>query len=256
MSLLTLDIGNSRIGVALVDGNSMEDRFDGRPASADRDQEARVAEAFDWCLDQSALHDDLEGVVLSSVVPTQAHLVRAMFAGHPRLGRLPFHQVGPTSPLPMPVSIAEVATVGADRFCNVAGAVTLEHRNAIVVDLGTANTYDLLEDGVFVGGLIGPGAITAHRAMVNSGAQLPPITFSWPITLVGRTTAEAMVSGSFYQAVGSVTHVIQRLRERCPEAAVLVTGGLGEMLAPELGDRVLYVPGLTHLGAAAIGRGV
>jgi len=256
VSLLTLDIGNSRIGAALVDGNSIEDRFDGKTGGRDRDLESRAAEAFDWCLDQSALHDDLEGVVLSSVVPAQAHLIHAMLVGHPELGRLPFHQVGHSSPFPMPVSITEMTSVGADRYCNVAGAVSLGHRDAIVVDLGTANTFDLLEDGVFVGGLIGPGAITAHRAMVETGAQLPTISFSWPVSLVGKTTAEAMVAGSFHQAVGGVAHVIERLRERCPEAAVLVTGGLGEMFAPELGDRIVYLPGLTHIGAAAIGRRV
>lgn len=253
MSQLTIDIGNSRIGAARVMDSRVVDRFDGRSAAGDRDQESRVAEVFDWCLDQSSVHSDFETVVISSVVPAQARLFCAMLTGHPRLGSLFLHEVSHASPMPMRVGIAEPTTVGADRYCNVAGSMALGHRTAIVVDLGTANTYDVLEDGVFNGGLIGAGAVTAHRALVGAGAQLPSVSFSWPVQLVGRTTTEAMVSGSFHQAVGSVAYVIERLQSRVPEAVVLVTGGLGEMLAPELGDRILYLPGLTHVGAATIG---
>lgn len=254
MSLFTVDIGNTRIGAALVEGTRVLDRFDGSPAGPQRDADTRVAEAFDWCLDQAGLHPDVAGLVISSVVPAQRAVLEALWRGHARLGRLLLHVVSHESPLPMRVRITEPATVGADRYCNVAGAVALGHSHAIVVDLGTANTFDVLEDGSFLGGLIGPGAITAHRALFASTAQLPDISFSWPVDFIAGTTADAIRSGSFHQAVGGVLHVIGRLRQRMPGAAVLVTGGLAEMLAPELGDEVLYVPGLTHLGAAAIGE--
>lgn len=254
MSLFTVDIGNTRIGAARVLGTQIEDRFDGSAGTADRDVESRVAEAFDWCMDQAGLHDDVEGLVISAVVPAQRDVLEALWHGHARLGRLMLHVVSHRSPLPMRVSITEPATVGADRYCNVAGAVALGHSRAIVVDLGTANTFDVLDDGTFVGGLIGPGAITAHRALIAATAQLPDISFSWPVDFVAGTTPDAIRSGSFHQAVGSVLHVIERLRRRLPAAPVLVTGGMAEVLGPELGEDVLYVPGLTHVGAAAIGE--
>lgn len=251
MSRFTVDIGNTRIGAARVEANRLLDRFDGRPVDSGRDTEARVAEVFDWCMDQAALHG-VEGLVISSVVPAQREILEALWRGHGQLGRLPLLVVSHEVPLPMRVRIAEPATVGADRYCNVAGAIALGHSHAIVVDLGTANTFDVLDDGAFVGGLIGPGAIIAHRALIASTAQLPQIRFSWPVEFVARTTADAILSGSFHQAVGGVLHVIARLRERLPGAAVLVTGGLAEVLGSELGDEVLHVPGLTHIGAAAI----
>jgi type III pantothenate kinase len=251
MSLLTLDIGNSRTSAARVDGAHVVDHFQG---SAGLDPERRVAESFDWCLAQSGLGGTIEGGVLSSVVPAQTRLFEAMWNGHPALGARPLHVVSHASPMPMQVTVVSPETVGADRYCNVVGAMALGHRSAIAVDLGTANTFDLLEDGVFRGGLIGPGAITAHRALVEAGARLPEVSFSWPAEFIGRTTPEAIRSGSFHQAVGGVRHVIQRMRQLLPGSAVLLTGGLAEMIGPELGDQVLHVPGLTHVGAAAIGR--
>jgi len=253
MKQLTVDIGNTRIGSALITGTTVVDRYEGNPASTGQDAESRVAAAFDWCLDQTSLNDDLGGVVIASVVPAQSELLRAMLTGHPDLQGLPVHEVSHASVLPMRVAVQDPETVGADRLCNVAAAMVLGHREAIVVDLGTANTFDLLEDGVFRGGLIGPGAVTAHRALIAAGDQLPAIAFSWPDELVGRNTTGAILSGSFHQAVGAVSHVIDRLRRQCPTATVLVTGGMAEMLAPELGDRILYRPSLTHIGAAAIG---
>jgi type III pantothenate kinase len=249
-----MDIGNTRIGVAFVEGAVLVDRFEGNSAASGRDPEGRAAEAFDWCLDQTSIRKSLDGLVISSVVPGQCDLVQAMWRGHPRFARLGLHVVTHRSPLPMSLAIAEAATVGADRFCNVAGAIALGHPSAIIVDLGTANTFDVLVDGVFRGGLIGPGAVTAHRALIAAGAQLPELSFSWPVDLVGQNTADAMRSGSFHQAVGSVSHVIGRLQTQFPATSVLVTGGLAEMIGPELGDRVLHIPGLTHVGAAAIGE--
>lgn len=251
--MLTMDIGNTRIGAAFVDGTQLVDRFEGRSAASGHDPESRVAEAFDWCLDQFSIRESLEGLVISSVVPAQCRLVQALWQGHPRFAALDLHIVTDRSPLPMAVAIAEPESVGADRYCNVAGAVALGHSTAIVADLGTANTFDVLDDGVFRGGLIGPGAVTAHRALIAAGDQLPELRFTWPVDLVGGNTADAISSGSFHQAVGSVVHVIGRLKEHYPGASVLVTGGLSEMLGPELGDRVLHIPGLTHVGAAVIG---
>jgi type III pantothenate kinase len=251
MSQLTIDIGNSRISAARVDGISVIDQFEG---STSLDPERQVAEAFDWCLDQDGLEGTIDSAVLSSVVPAQTHLFTAIWNGHGELGTRELHVVSHESPMPFEVDVKTPETVGADRFCNVAAAMILGHRHAIVVDLGTANTFDLLVAGVYQGGLIGPGAVTAHRALVEAGAKLPDLTFSWPAEFIGRTTPEAIRSGSFHQAVGAVRHVIGKLREHTPGAAVLVTGGLAEVIGPELGDEILYIPGLTHLGAAAIGR--
>ena len=136
MSILTLDIGNTRTGAALVDGTRLVDRFEGNSAAPGRNPESRVAEVFDWCLDQISIHDSLEGLVISSVAPAQCRVVQALWLGHPHSARLELHIVTHSSPFPMSVAISEPSTVGADRYCNVAGAMALGHTHAIVVDLG------------------------------------------------------------------------------------------------------------------------
>jgi len=154
--------------------------------------------------------------------------------------------------LPYVLDVDRPETVGADRLCNVAAAVALGFHDAILVDLGTANTFDLLRDGWFVGGLIGPGAERSHRALVEAGVQLPDVAFAHPRSLVGRDTARAMQAGSFHQAVGAVAHVIRRLRVDRPDRPTLLAGGLAETIGPELPFEVLYVPHMTLIGAARI----
>lgn len=251
MNVLALDIGNTRTAAALVSDGAVTDRYVPDLEQASPRPEQRAAAAFEWAASRG---EPVDGVVVSSVVPTVLEVWKHLWHGQARTRRIPELIVDQRAPLPFALGMESPETVGADRFCNVAGAVALGMDTAIVVDLGTANTFDVLFAGVFLGGLIGPGAERAHRAMIDAGAQLPDLPFGYPPDLIGRNTPDAMRAGSFHQAVGSVAHVVHRLWDRHPDAPVVLTGGIAEMVGPELPFSVLYHPDLTLEGAAFVGR--
>lgn len=253
MRIIAIDIGNTKIAAGVVEDGRVVQRFSGA-LGARSGAEARVAEVFDW-MRARVVQPGIRGVVVASVVPSALVLLERLWETV-IVEEIASVIVDHHSPLPYLLDVERPETVGADRLCNVAGACALGHHDAIVVDLGTAHTFDLLRDGVFVGGLIAPGAERAHRALIEAGAQLPDVPFAYPRDLVGRNTIDAITAGSFYQAVGGVAFVVERLRADRPSRPVILAGGLGEMIGPELGLEVVYVPDLTLIGAAEIGREV
>lgn len=248
---MTIDIGNSKLSAGVVEGSAVVHEVGTVEPVSDVPVEAQVTNAFKRILDTI---EDLraEGVVVSSVVPRALEIFEHLWIGKRKHEGMRSIIVDHECALPYVLDVDQPETVGADRLCNVAAAVAMGFQDAIVVDLGTANTFDLLRDGWFVGGLIGPGAERSHRALVESGAQLPSIPFAHPRALFGRTTKSAMQAGSFHQAVGAVEHVIKRLRVDRPDRPCLLAGGLAEAIGPELGFEVLYVPNMTLIGAARI----
>ena len=253
MKWLAIDIGNSKVAAGIVDGSTVVDEIVPRAAVRDATVENQVADVFDEVM-QSLRAYGAAGVVIASVVPRALEIFQHLWWGKGQGRELFSLVVDHQAALPYVLDVETPETVGADRICNVACAVAMGFHDAIVVDLGTANTYDLLRDGWFVGGLIGPGAERSHRAMVASGAQLPDITFAHPRSLFGRNTVQAMQAGSFHQAVGAVDHIIRRLRVDRPDRPCLLAGGMAEIIGPELPFEVLYVPHMTLIGAARIAQ--
>ena len=136
-----------------------------------------------------------------------------------------------TLALPFAIGVAEPAAVGADRWCNVAAAVARGWRDALVVDAGTATTFDLLVGGCFVGGLIAPGMAFAARRLGEEAARLVPVPFAACPLVAGATTAAAMQAGAFHVGVRGVLGVIEGLLARYGARPVVVTGGLAAHLA-------------------------
>lgn len=249
MRLLCLDAGNSKLAVATLEGGRVRERVDLPPGALGGELAAALlATVLPWA------GGGLQGVVLASVRPDLDPLLDGILDGAPDLAALPRHRVDHRSPLGFGLEVDEPGTVGADRLCNVAGAVARGHADAIVVDLGTANTYDLLRGGRFEGGLIGAGVGLAHRALVGAGARLPEVPLARPATTAGRDTTAAMQAGSWWQGVGGVASVVARLRAEHGELPLFLTGGLAELVGPDLPGAPLLLPQLTLEGAASIGQ--
>ena len=140
--------------------------------------------------------------------------------------------------------------MGADRLCNVAAAAAAGLGSALIVDAGTATTFDLLLDGVFVGGLIAPGMAFAARCLGERAARLAPVPFAAAPLAAGRSTAEAMAAGGWHAGMGGVRHIVAGLLARHGRLPVIVTGGLGAHLA-DLGP---HRPGLDPAWRAGAGR--
>jgi pantothenate kinase type III len=157
-------------------------------------------------------------VVLTSVVPRVAGLLPA---------GLDLRLVDHTSDLPYRLEVAEPANVGPDRLCNVAAAAAAGLSRALVVDAGTATTFDLLLDGAFVGGMIAPGMDLAARKLGESASRLEPVPFGPAPWEVGTDTREAMAAGAWHAGTGGVRVVVEGLLARYGAMPVVMTGGLG-----------------------------
>lgn len=257
MKRLAVDVGNSKVAAGLVEAGTVVDRFQSDlppdPASV-RLGAGVLARIYDWCADQIAIAgpQGVEGVGVSCVVPALREIWVHLWDGKTVTKELPCTFVEATSRFPFDVAVEYPRTVGADRYCNVAAAMGRGHSSALIVDLGTANTYDVLEEGIFWGGLIAPGCMSAHRALIERGAQLPEVPFAAPDRVVGRHTVEAMQAGSFLQAVGGVRHVVAAVRRTHPKGPLLITGGLALLVAPEIEGDPVYCPDLTLEGAASL----
>lgn len=249
MRRLIIDIGNSKLAAAVAEEHRLVQRF---AQSFDTDgPEGAVVALGEWSA--ARLREGrLEAQATASVVPKIGQLWRELWTRREITREIPMVEIDHRSELPFQLSIREPETVGPDRLCNIAGAVRRGLSNAIVVDLGTAHTYDVLRDGAFIGGLIAPGGASAHRALLDRGALLPEVPFDQPGFLTGDRTPEAIQAGSYHQALGGVFYVLHRLEKRYPGASVLLTGGLARAFAPQLPSEWQLLPNLTLEGALSI----
>jgi type III pantothenate kinase len=137
--------------------------------------------------------------------------------------------------LPVTIPVDEPLTVGADRIANALAALAIVQRDCIVVDIGTATTYDCLtSEGSFFGGVIQPGVRTSAATLVAKTAQLPAIAISDPGPVIATNTEACIQAGVVYGAADSIDGIVRRIKREWPrpqEPVVIATGGLAELLA-------------------------
>ena len=156
------------------------------------------------------------------------------------------------------VEVEQPDKVGADRLVNGVAVNRLRERRvpAIIIDMGTALTIDVVSaEGAFIGGAIAPGVATSARALHEFTYALPLVEVSaTPPPALGRSTAEAIVSGLYWGAVGAARELVQKLTEEVGEAEIYLTGGAGTLFAGVLtaeGRRPpQFIPHLTLAGIA------
>jgi type III pantothenate kinase len=189
------------------------------------------------------------GSAIGSVVPAitrpLAEACKATF------GR-PATIVDATSPLPITLAVDEPLTVGADRLINTLAASRLYRRDTIVVDLGTATTFDCITaDGTFLGGAIAPGVRTSSDNLVRRTAKLPATELVAPSRVIGKRTEECIRAGVVFGAVDAIDGIVGRIKKEWPTSEtplVVATGGLAEVLKPYVASFDLVAPYLTLEG--------
>ncbi len=227
--LLAVDVGNTNTVFAVYREREQLGQW---RLSTDRE---RTAEEYAALLLQlmglaGVARDAIDAVVISCVVPQAIQPLRWMsrdFFG------CRAHLVGEDLPYPIPVDVANPAEVGADRVVNAAGALERYRPPLVVVDFGTATTFDLVDKrGVYCGGAIAPGIGLSLEALHRQAARLPRVAVEPPARVVGRDTVSAMQSGIFWGYLGLVEGLITRIREEVGELATTVaTGGLAPLFA-------------------------
>jgi type III pantothenate kinase len=172
-----------------------------------------------------------ERAVIASVVP---QIDRSWEEAFQVLG-IPFTRINGSSPLPVSLDVDEPSSVGADRIVNTLATKCLFGRNTVVVDLGTATTYDCItSDGVFLGGVIAPGPRAGVDRLHQLASKLPTVDIRPPPSVVGRNTVACLESGVFFSIVDGIDGIVRRILEEWgpDDPLVIATGGLAEVVAP------------------------
>lgn len=228
--LLAFNVGNTHTGVGLFEGPVLRRHWrlvtgEGRTADETVVFLASLLESAGLTADQVA------GVVVASVVPGEIPVVDA--ACREAFGRGPL-VVGPGVRTGLSILYDDPRQVGADRIANAVWAHDRFQEPAIVVDLGTATTFDVVSAaGEFLGGLILPGARISLDALISRSARLVTVDLVKPPRVVGRNTPHAIQAGLFYGTADLIDGLVERIRSEIGSPArVVATGGLAPLLAP------------------------
>jgi type III pantothenate kinase len=253
-TLLCADIGNSHttLGV-LADGEVLEHW---RVATDERRTADEWAVLVRGLLRESNVGHLVTGVALCATVPAVLHEWRDMLVRH--YGTVQSVVVEPGVRTGVPVLMDNPREVGADRIVNALAAATLYAGPAIVVDFGTATTFDVVSPkGEYVGGAIAPGIDISLEALGRRGAQLRKVELLRPRTVIAKNTVEALQSGMVFgfasQVDGIVDRMIAELAATYPQIApdsvqVIATGGLAPVVVDECRVITAHEPWLTLLG--------
>ncbi len=252
MYLLTIDVGNTHIKMNLL---SEEDE----PVSGFRltTRTPRTSDEFGLAIREflnanNLTKWDIKDVVISSVVPKVMYSLTSSIVKY--LSKEPII-VGPGIKTGISIRTDNPKEVGADRIVDCAAAFYTYHRSCIIVDFGTATTFDYVSnDGVFQYTVIAPGLETSASALTNQTAKLPEIEIRKPESILVKNTIAGMQAGVVYGYIGLVEYIIKRMKRELgdPKALVIATGGLGRVIADETDTINIYEPDLAGKGMSII----
>ncbi|KIL34969.1 transcriptional regulator [Cohnella kolymensis] len=229
--ILVVDVGNTNIVLGLYEGSSLAHhwRLSTNRSSTVDEYGVLIRNLFQLA---GVRAEQVEGVILSSVVPPLMNTLEQLFVKY--VGREPL-VVGPGIKTGLNIRSENPREVGADRIVNAVAGI--EHYGAplVIVDFGTATTFDYIdESGAYLGGAIVPGIGISAEALYQRAAKLPRIELTKPRTVVGRNTVAAMQAGIVYGYAGQVDGIVRRIcKEFLVDPQVIATGGLATLIAEE-----------------------
>ena len=255
--LLALDIGNTETTVGLFAGDRLEGHW--RLHTTGQRTPDEWASALTAYLTQAGHStQEVRAAIVASVAPqvTQS-LCEGVVGATTRQPLL----VDGRSKLPITLDVDEPLTVGADRIVNTLAASQLFKRDTIVVDFGTATTFDCITgDGRFIGGVIMPGIRTASDDLVRRTAKLPATELTPPARVIGRRTEDCIRAGVLWGTADAVDGLVRRIKAEWPNQKTpqtIATGGLAGLVASLSKEIESVHPDLTLVGlrlaAAALG---
>jgi type III pantothenate kinase len=231
--LLTFDVGNTETTLGLYEGESLRAHW------RIMTDVARTPDEFGVLLRGLLAGADVAlphvtGVAIGSVVPpVTAPLAEACRQWLPGTH---VEIIDARSALPITLQVDEPLTVGADRIINTLAASRKYRRDAIVVDLGTATTFDCItKDAVFLGGVIAPGVRSSAETLFRRTSKLPATDLVAPARTIGTRTEDCIRAGVMFGAAESIDGIVRRIKAEWPNAdvpLVVGTGGLAELFAP------------------------
>jgi len=229
--LLAIDVGNTGVKLGVFDGDKL--RASWRMATSLSRMGDEYASLLLTLLEHQGLsHRDIESVALGSVVPPLVGTLKEMFQRYFEITPFVVEAGVKTG---VRIRMDNPKEVGADRIINAAAARILYGAPAIIVDLGTATTFDVLSgEGDYIGGCIAPGIVTGAEALFARASKLPRVELTRPKRAIGSNTVNAIQSGIIFGYVGLIEGIVSRIRaEMGGESRVIATGGFAELMAKE-----------------------
>ena len=228
--ILAVDVGNTNLVFALVDKGEIKARW--RIATDPR----RTADQYSVWLHQlleleGYSREDIEGVIIGTVVPRALHNLEVLSEKY--FHKTPLIAGQGAAPWPLQLDVDEPQNVGADRALNAVAAHAKYPGDLLVVDFGTATTFDVVSaTGAYSGGIIAPGINLSLDALVSAAAKLPRIAIEAPAgnSVIGRTTQDQMLIGIYWGYIAMIEGLTERIkRELDRPAKVIATGGLATL---------------------------
>ena len=244
--LLAIDIGNTNVVLGVFEGERLRESWRiGTKASITADEYAVIVK--DLFAFSGIAFGQIDGIIISTVVPPLLSIMTEMSRKYFKIEPLVV-----TSELKTGITLSyeNPREIGADRIVNAAAAFRLYGGPLIIIDFGTATTFcAVTANGEYLGGAITPGVKISAEALYQRAAKLPRVELTRPRTIIGRDTVSAMQAGILYGYAGLVDGIVERMKkELSPDARVIATGGLAELVTPEARSAIEVRPNLTLEG--------
>ena len=249
--IICLDVGNTNIKYALFDGEELKLSF--RVATEHKKTSDEYGVQLISILKNNHVSlNEIQGGIISSVVPQLDYTLERMCKTY--LGFKPL-QLAPGLKTGLNLRVDNAKEVGADRVVNNVAAVRKYGYPLIIVDFGTATTFNVIDKkSEFIGGVIAPGIKGSLDSLVNGTAKLPRVEIERPDKVIGTNTVTNMQAGIVYGFAGLVEYIVKKIKKELKEENVLTvaTGGFSEVIAKEIScidkvDKLLTLEGLRYL---------
>lgn len=249
--LLTIDVGNTNITLGVFENETLKGTF--RMTT----KRSRTSDEYGFNIcgileHRNIMPQDIKDVIIASVVPDIMHSLTS--------GIIKYLNIKPiivSAGIKTGIRIVteNPKEIGPDRIVDAVAGYEQYGGPIIVVDFGTATTYDLIgEKGTFEAGITAPGIETAGRSLWGGAAMLPAIEIRKPKSILAQETISSMQAGLVYGAIGQTEYIVQKIKEECgyDNIKVVATGGLGKIIADETDCIDIYDQDLTLTGLRLI----
>ena len=249
--IICMDVGNTNIKYGLFDKDKLVLSF--RVATDHKKTSDEYGGQLLSILSNNNIPlDEISGGIISSVVPPLDYTLEKMCKVYLKIKPL---MLEPGLKTGLNLKVDNAKEVGADRVLNNVAALLKYKAPLIIVDFGTATTFNVItEKNEFIGGVIAPGMKGSLDSLVNGTAKLPRVEIEKPDTVIGKNTVTNMQSGIFYGFAGLVEYIIKRIKRelKCDHITTVATGGFAEIIANEISsidhvDKLLTLNGLKYL---------
>lgn len=249
--ILVVDVGNTNITFGVFDGDKLATSF--RMMSKiehTSDEYGMMIKSL--ILSNNIALEDIHGAIIASVVPKVMHALTGALTRYLNVKPI---VVGPGTKTGIKITTENPREIGADRIVDVVAAFEKYSGPVLVIDFGTATTYDLVTgDGCFGVGITAPGIKISAKALWTDTAKLPEIEIKKPASILASETITSMQAGLMYGQIGATEYIIREVKKQAglPNCKVVSTGGLGRLISEETAMIDVYDPALTLDGLRII----